>query len=163
MSQRRKRKYDEESVSSSTKRPRYDYNRDFYSLPQYDKPTYHHKYDLRSCEHRKPVDYYSYSQSSRSQATARTKPEGRVCAHITSQNVHSYNGRNAHSYSINALNTRYSNSSASSSHKCKQQQVLRNDSKLLTAKLDHLPPPSVTRPRRKRNITREEDVSHSMM
>ena len=153
---RRKRKFDEETVTSNTKRPRYDYNRDFYSLPQYDKPIYQHKYDLRSFEHRKPVDYYSCSQSSHTQST-RTKPQSLVCTHITNQTLHPFVGRSAHSYSINALNTRFSNSSTGSGQKCKQQ-TLRKDT-LATRKEPQPPIASVTRPRRKRKITQEEDVS----
>lgn len=146
MPQPKRRKYnDEEMNAPSTKRTRYEYDRDFYSLPEYSKPIYHHRYDLRSIEQRKPVGYYS--QSSQVKTT-------QMCTRSSNQSTIPLVTRNAHSYSISTLVPRCSNSSTTSGQKGKQA----------TRKKAVEPPPSTSlvnlRPRRKRKITQdEEDVS----
>lgn len=145
MSQRKRRSYkDEESSAPSTKRARYEFDRDFYSLPQYSKPIYHHRYDLRSIEQRKPVGYYSQSAQT-----------AKMCTRSSNQPSNPLLKRNAHSYSLSTLVARCSNSSTAS--------VQRG--KVATRKKAVEAPPNTSlanlRPRRKRKITAqdEEDVS----
>ena len=161
MAQRKKRDYKEDEIdlnAPSTKRTRYDYERDFYSLPQYNKPMNHHRYYLRSYEHRKPVDYCNFSQSSKVKST-QSKPTPQACAHITNQTSHPIVTRNAHSYSLNAaLATRCSNSSTASGRRRLKQQALKKE---LVAEVSNAPLVNL-RPRRKRKITQDEDVSACM-
>ena len=132
MAQRRQRTKDEDIHAPSAKRARYDHERDFYSLPQYNKPSYHHRYELRST---KPIDY---CQSSRVKSSSNAKPSTEI------PKPYQIVTRNAHSYSINALTTRCSNSSTASA---------RNKVTMTT----EIPPSKQMRPRRKRKITQDED------
>ena len=161
MAQRKKRSYKEDETDSSaqtTKRTRYDYDRDFYSLPQFNKPMNHHRYYLRSYEHRKPVDYCNFSQSSKVSST-QTKHTTQACSHITNQTSYPVITRNAHSYSINAaLATRCSNSSTASGRRRPKQQTLKKE---LVTEVSNAPLVNL-RPRRKRKITQDEDVSSGM-
>ncbi len=146
MSQRKRRNYEDEELSApSTKRTRYEYDRDFYSLPQYSKPIYHHRYDLRSIEQRKPVGYYS--QSSQSVKTTQ------MCTRSSNQSTIPLVTRNAHSYSLSTIVPRCSNSSTASVQKGKQQALKKKVEAPPSTSLANL------RPRRKRKITQDEDVS----
>ncbi len=154
MAERKRRDFKEDDSSApSTKRTRYDYDRDFYSLPQYNKPIYHHRYDLRSIEHRKPVDYYS-SQSSEVKTKITATTTKQMCTRSSTQSTHPLVTRNAHSYSINALATRCSNSSTASGQRRKRPALKKEVGNAApTTSLANL------RPRRKRKITQDEDVS----
>lgn len=157
MAQRKRRNKGDaiDSSAPSTKRSRYNFDRDFYSLPQCNRPVYHPRYDLRAIEHRKPLENYTQS----SQVTTRsskTKNPPKPCTHITHQPSHPLVTRNAHSYSINALKTRCSNSSTTSGQRGKQQALMTEvGNEVASSSLVNL------RPRRKRKITQEEleDVS----
>lgn len=129
MSKRRRQDTENKKVedAASTKRTQYElqHGRDYFSLPQYDKPVCQHKYHLRSFEHRKPVNYYSITHSSLTANSFVSLPNRN---HTAATNPNSVNDvrRNAHSYSINGHTKRFSNSSSVSSRK-RKLEVLKND------------------------------------
>jgi len=127
------------SMLQLLKKARYEHERDFYSLPQFTKPIYQHRYELRST---KPIDY---SQSSRVRSSNQAKPVADI------RKPYQIVTRNAHSYSINALTARCSNSSTVSA---------RNKKQSLSSKATKIPPSkqAIMRPRRKRKITQDEDI-----
>lgn len=134
----------------STKRTRYElqHERDYFSLPQYDKPACRHKYHLRSFEHRKPVNYYSYSSLA---ANAYVSLQNRNHPAATNPNaVADIARRNAHSYSINGHAKRFSSNSSSISSRKRTLEALKKE-----------PVPSVAK-KRKQVAEQKEDVSSSL-
>ena len=113
--------------------------RDFISLPQYDKPVCQHKYHLRSFEHRKPVNYYSDTRSSlTANSTVVSLPNRN---HTAATNPNSVNDirRNAHSYSINGHTKRYTNSSSVSTRKRKLEAQKKETAAVAAKKRKQVP------------------------
>lgn len=116
-----------------TKRARYNppHERDFYSLPQ-GGPAPTCKYYLRSSEHRKQLNYHQSVLSNSNTGNASSIAAAAAYAAAGALK------RNAHSYSINGLSGRCSNTSTASGRR-RKLEALRNDCNATT----------VTRKRRK--------------